>query len=175
MTAPRPTGSVRRRAHAAGLPAPLPPIWRRTHPLPPASAEPLEPRRLLATFTVTTTADAGPGSLRQAILDANAAPDADQITFAIPSPVDAIQTIRPLSALPDVTGTTTILAPTQSGTVRGPKVQLDGSAAGPAADGLTIRGANSIVSGLSVFDFAGNGIVVRDGTGTRVSSCYVGF
>src|SRR5947208_11609084 len=35
-------------------------------------AEALEPRRLLSTFTVTTTDDAGPGSLRQAILDANA-------------------------------------------------------------------------------------------------------
>lgn len=30
-----------------------------------------------ATFTVTSTADSGPGSLRQAILDANATPDAD--------------------------------------------------------------------------------------------------
>jgi hypothetical protein len=34
-----------------------------------------------ATFNVTTTADAGAGSLRQAILDANAAPGADTITF----------------------------------------------------------------------------------------------
>lgn len=37
-----------------------------------------------AVFTVTTTADSGPGSLRQAILDANASPGADIITFLIP-------------------------------------------------------------------------------------------
>src|SRR3954447_14420811 len=108
MTALRPTGSVRRRAHAAGLPAPLPPIWRRTHPLPPASAEPLEPRRLLATFTVTTTADAGPGSLRQAILDANGVSGADEIRFDVPGSADAVRTIRPVSPLPSVTDPLTI-------------------------------------------------------------------
>ncbi|MFZ4791165.1 MAG: InlB B-repeat-containing protein [Candidatus Competibacteraceae bacterium] len=35
-----------------------------------------------ATFTVTTTADSGAGSLRQAILDANTAPGADTISFS---------------------------------------------------------------------------------------------
>jgi predicted outer membrane repeat protein len=35
-----------------------------------------------ATFTVTNTNDSGPGSLRQAVLDANAAVGADTITFA---------------------------------------------------------------------------------------------
>ena len=37
-----------------------------------------------ATFTVTTTAASGPGSLNQAILDANANAGADMITFNIP-------------------------------------------------------------------------------------------
>jgi Ca2+-binding RTX toxin-like protein len=36
----------------------------------------------MATFTVTNTNDSGAGSLRQAILDANAAPGADEIEFA---------------------------------------------------------------------------------------------
>ncbi len=50
----------------------------------------LEDRRVLATFAVTSLADgpvlmAGdqPGTLRQAIFDANAAPDADEIVFEI--------------------------------------------------------------------------------------------
>lgn len=46
------------------------------------SCESLEDRRVLAIFTVTSTADAGPGSLRQAILDSNAAAGADTINFA---------------------------------------------------------------------------------------------
>lgn len=37
-----------------------------------SAIEPLEGRRLLTVFTVTNTFDAGSGSLRQAMLDANA-------------------------------------------------------------------------------------------------------
>jgi hypothetical protein len=42
----------------------------------------LAPSASAATFQVTTTADSGAGSLRQALVDANAAPDADTIVFA---------------------------------------------------------------------------------------------
>ena len=35
-----------------------------------------------ATFTVTNTNDSGPGSLRQAVLDANANPGADEVVFS---------------------------------------------------------------------------------------------
>lgn len=48
----------------------------------PIHAEPLESRRLLAVFTVSTLDDAGAGSLRQAILDANALAGADVIEFS---------------------------------------------------------------------------------------------
>lgn len=41
----------------------------------------LEPRQLLATFTVTSIADAGAGTLRQAVFDANATTEADVIEF----------------------------------------------------------------------------------------------
>src|SRR5437763_1521431 len=46
------------------------------------AVEALEDRTTPSTFTVTTLADSGPGSLRQAILGANAAPGADVIEFA---------------------------------------------------------------------------------------------
>ena len=53
-------------------------------------------------FTVTTTADSGPGSFRQAILDSDfATGGANTILFAIPAP--GVQTIAPLSALPAIT------------------------------------------------------------------------
>src|SRR5262249_35240936 len=64
-------------------------------------AEVLEERALLSAFAVTTTADSGAGSLRQAILDANANGAAlDTITFNIGS---GHQVISPATALPAIT------------------------------------------------------------------------
>ena len=54
--------------------------------------EGLEDRTVPSTFLVTNTADSGPGSLRQAILDANAQAGADVIQFA-PSFSSGPQTI----------------------------------------------------------------------------------
>ena len=48
-------------------------IRRRTRPRRCTCLEWIEDRTLLSTFIVTNTADAGPGSLRQAIVDSNAA------------------------------------------------------------------------------------------------------
>ena len=45
------------------------------------AVEALEDRRVPATFTVLNPNDSGPGSLRQAILDSNAAAGADAIVF----------------------------------------------------------------------------------------------
>ena len=61
---------------------------------------------VLATFTVTNTDDSGAGSLRQAILDANANAGADTITFNISG--TGAHTITPASALPTITGTVII-------------------------------------------------------------------
>jgi hypothetical protein len=51
-----------------------------------------------AVFTVTNTNDSGPGSMRQAILDANVAVGADSIRFNIPG--TGVHTIAVASALP---------------------------------------------------------------------------
>src|SRR5215217_4176643 len=56
-----------------------------------------------AGFAVTNTNDSGAGSLRQAILDANANSGPDDITFNIPGA--GVHTITPLSPLPVITGT----------------------------------------------------------------------
>src|SRR5262249_49441438 len=60
--------------------------------------EQLEARWLLTTYTVVNTNDSGAGSLRQAILDANA--DGNLIQFNIPGA--GVHTIAPTSALPPV-------------------------------------------------------------------------
>ena len=67
----------------------------------------------VATFSVTNTNDAGAGSLRQAILDANANAGTDLINFSIPGP--GPHTIQPASALPIITDPVVIDGYTQPG------------------------------------------------------------
>ncbi len=52
---------------------------------------------MLANFTVITTNDSGPGSLRQAILDANARPGSDEIDFdfSVPTLTLPVEVARP--------------------------------------------------------------------------------
>jgi hypothetical protein len=65
------------------------------------------------TFTVTNTNDSGAGSLRQAILDANANAGADAIHFDITGA--GVHTIAVASALPVITSPVTIDGYTQTG------------------------------------------------------------
>ena len=149
----------------------------RRRPVVPAEA--LESRLLLATFTVTTTADAGPGSLRQAILDANARSGADEVHFNLAGA--GVHTIRPLSALPTITDTVSINGATQPGYPRNarvgvpPLVEIDGSGAGVGVDGLTVRGRLSVIKALTINRFSGHGVSVRSGgLGTQIRLCFVG-
>src|SRR5437899_10666596 len=66
-----------------------------------------------ATFTVTNTNDSGAGSLRQAILDANATAGPDTIAFNIPGA--GVHTITPASSLDAITDPVTIDGYTQPG------------------------------------------------------------
>jgi hypothetical protein len=74
------------------------------------------------TNLVTTTADSGPGSLRQAILTANANPGLDTIAFNISGTPPF--TITPATALPPITDSVVIDATTQPGFI-GPPTILD--------------------------------------------------
>ena len=65
------------------------------------------------TYTVTTTADSGAGSLRQAILDANGSPGADTINFNIVG--SGIHTIAPATPLPNLSEAVTINGYSQPG------------------------------------------------------------
>src|SRR3954470_14444629 len=97
-----------------------------------------------ATFTVSNKNDSGSGSLRQAILDANAAAGVDTINFQIAG--FPPYTISPATALPPITETVVVDATTQSGFSGQPIVELNGSNAGAnsvlrlLAGGCTFRG-----------------------------------
>jgi titin len=106
------------------------------------------------TYTVTTTADSGPGSLRQAMLSANAHLGADVIRFSIAGP--GPYTISPVTALPDGTDPVTIDGSTQPGFAGQPLIELDGSNGG-SMNGLNLS-AKSTIRGLLINRFKGDGI-----------------
>jgi len=66
-----------------------------------------------ATFVVSSIADSGAGTLRQAILDANTAAGTDTITFAIAG--SGLHTISPATNLPNITEAVVIDGYSQSG------------------------------------------------------------
>ena len=98
-----------------------------------------------ATFTVVNTNSTGPGSLEQAILDANANAGADVIAFDLAT---GGFTIRPTNALPVITDPVTLDGTTQPGYAGTPKIEIQGVSAGAAVDGLKIATSNSVIRGL---------------------------
>jgi titin len=113
--------------------------------------ESLEERWLPSTFLVTSTDDAGAGSLRQAILDANATPGTNEIDFAVGD--GGAQTIRPRTALPAVTNPVVLDGTTQPGFAGAPLIELDGADVTPGASGLQVRTDGSTIKGLAITDF----------------------
>ena len=110
-----------------------------------------------ANFTVTNTNDSGAGSLRQAILNANAAPGADTVRFAVPG--DGVKTISPTSELPRITEALTVDGYSQPGSSPNTKdvggdavllVELSGANAPDDSFGLRIDASGSVVRGLVI-------------------------
>lgn len=141
--------------------------------VPHPSIEPLEARIAPATFLVTNTLDSGPGSLRQAIINANLLNGTDTIGFAIP----AWSVIKPLTHLPAITQTVII-----NGFVDGGYTTIDGSLAigsdrANNGSGLMLSGSdsrNSSISGLAIYGFDLAGIEIVDSSANRVFSNYLG-
>ncbi len=131
-----------------------------------------------ATYTVTNTNDAGAGSLRQAILNANATPAVlDTIQFNIGGRGPWI--IQPLSALPTITDPVVIDGTTQPGFAGAPLIELNGSSAGSGASGIKITAGGSTVRGLIINSFSdGSGIYLTQestsGDGNIIEGNYVG-
>jgi len=104
---------------------------------------------------VTSLDDSGTGSLRDAITDANATPGPDTITFSVSG------TINLLTVLPDITDdSTVIMGSTAPGGAH--SVIIDGSLLGKAGhnSGLMISSSNNKIDGLTLRNFAVNGIEI---------------
>jgi len=122
-----------------------------------------------AAFVVTTAADSGPGSLRQAVLDANAAPGPDVITFSLPSSPSSIALWSTITCTDPVT----IDATTQPGFGGQPVVELTGASGFPLFDGLHLAAGSSVVRGLALGGFAW-AIVIYGPGGNRIEGCFLG-
>ena len=148
--------------------------------------ERLEHRELLTSFTVTSAADSGRGSLREAIQLANAdnTIGADSISFAIGT--GGPQTIALQSSLPAIARPVAIDGMTQPGSTTGstaPTIVIDGTNAGAGANGLTLTGSTggSAIRGLAIVNFrsasdgsGGRAILVNDGGGDTFLGNYLG-
>jgi len=130
-----------------------------------------------ATFTVTTAADSGAGSLRQAILDANGAAGADSIAFNIAG--SGVHQIILATALPAISSPVTIDGYTQPGssgntqdTTQGLNtvlaIELDGSSIGGASVCLDVTAADTTIRGLNVHGCAAAGIRIGSGVSNTV-------
>ena len=142
-----------------------------------------------ATFVVTSTADAGTGSLRQAILDANASPGPHTIVFSIDTGdpgchIFGLCEIHPATNLPAITEQVTIDGYTQTGAE--PNTATDGTTNAilkiqiigdlittGTSNGLEIRANNCEIRGLIINDFD-HGVYVVNGSGVTIGGCFLG-
>ena len=128
-----------------------------------------------ATFTVTNVADSGAGSLRQAMIDANATAGIDTINFNIGS---GHKQIIPTSPMPPIIYPVIIDGTTQPGYAGAPLIELSGQGAGSSAVGIRITGGSgggsgSTIKGLIINRFGANGIFL-DSSNNTIQNNYIG-
>jgi nitrogen fixation protein len=136
------------------------------------------------TYTVTTTADSGAGSLRQAITDANGNAGADTIHFNIVG--GGVHTIVLATPLPAITDAVTINGYSQPGAsanTNAPnqgtnavlRIEIDGTAIGFSGSGLVSQAAGVTIRGLAINRCPNGGIQVNaGGSGTLIAGNFLG-
>jgi parallel beta-helix repeat protein len=119
------------------------------------------PRRLGTVIVVTNTADSGPGTLRQSLLDAQSD---DTITFdTAVFPPTSPMTISLTSGLPDINQGNLTIDASNAGVI------LDGrNITGDWVNGLDIYSDGNIVRGLQIINFPGVGIDICGGSHNRI-------
>ena len=115
------------------------------------------------TYTVTTTADTGAGSLRQAITDANGSAGADTISFNIVG--SGVHTITPVTKLPNITEAVTINGYSQPGASANTNAPNQGS---NAVILIELNGQNLTGFSGQALDVAALGVTIR---GLTINRC----
>ncbi len=136
---------------------------------------------MAAEFTVTNVNDAGLGTLRQAIIDANVSNDVDTIVFDIEG--SGPHTIAPTSALPTITEPLIIdgsqLPATRNTLIIGNNavilIRLSGTNAGAGAVGLRFNSAGCFVYGLAIVGFDSHGIFLNGSSDTVIQGNFIGL
>ncbi len=120
---------------------------------------------------VLNTNDTGPGSLREALLDANDSPDANLVLFNLPGA--GVQTIQPLAPLPPITSPVTIDGWSQPGFSNAPLIEITGSLAGTNVIGLDLVAGSNTVRGLVLNGFT-MAILIETNGGNLIQGNYIG-
>jgi hypothetical protein len=133
-----------------------------------------------ASFPVTITADAGAGTLRQAIIDANVTLGIDTITFNIGGTGPHI-ILPTATGLPTITDRTVIDGYSQPGSTPNTltvginatiNLQIDGSLT-TGAVGLGVGADSCVIRGFSIVNWH-IGILLSSSAGSSVQGCFIG-
>ncbi len=120
-------------------------------------------------LVVSNANDAGPGTLRQAIIEANATPGPDEIHFG----PRFFPWIMLSNALPSITDPVVIDGTTSPYWFFAPIVKLDGQWS-VYGNGLTIQASNCVIKGLDIRRFNGAGLWIG-GMSNVVQRCWFGI
>jgi hypothetical protein len=150
-----------------------------------------------STYTVTNTNDSGPGTLRQAIIDANNRSGADVINFNIPTSdpgyqlnTSGVWTIQPVTPFPSLTDDATYIYGDSQSTNQGdtnpvgPEIEIDGSQLSATAAVFLIESNLNTIATLAINGEVGTDTYTHPGTGVKIDSsvhdnhivnCYIGM
>jgi hypothetical protein len=127
-------------------------------------------------FVVTNVNNHGTGSLREAIINANATIGTDTIIFNIPGP--GVKTINLITQLPEITDSVVIDGTTQPGYAGTPLIELDGAiaTANGTPNGLVVKAGGTTVRGLAIGNFnSGFGIWLNGCNNNVIQGNYLGL
>jgi photosystem II stability/assembly factor-like uncharacterized protein len=125
-------------------------------------------------FVVTSANDHGPGTLRQAMTDANATPGLDTIVFNIPGA--GVHTINLSFELPEITDPVVLDATTQPGYAGTPLIEINGAAAANASACFYVSAGGSAIRGFAINRFSSaRGIWLNGGSGNVIQANYIGL